>query len=248
MLVLLAFFSLAVGVLIGATGVGGVLLIPVLMLFAKIETHQAMATALFSFLFTGMAATWIYQRYGSIDWKLSLPVLAGSFLSSYAGAYLGAKASSRELTMLLAGIIILSSLYSVFPAGNSSISSRLGPRGNNLLLLGIGLFTGFLCGMTGAGGGIVSIPLMLMSGYPVLQTIATGQVLQFVVSLSGSFSNHENNFIVFELAWWVTLCELAGIVIGVRLAHTMPVQTLKKAVTLFCLCIGGVLAIKALLP
>ena len=90
MLIALAFFSFLVGVIIGATGVGGVLLIPLLMFLGGLDTHQAMATALFSFFFTGIAATWIYHRYGSINWKLSIPVLAGSLISSYAGAFAGA--------------------------------------------------------------------------------------------------------------------------------------------------------------
>ena len=53
-LLLIAF---GVGTLIGAVGVGGILLIPALTAFAGLPIHTAMATALFTFAFTGVAGT-----------------------------------------------------------------------------------------------------------------------------------------------------------------------------------------------
>lgn len=243
----LALSSLFVGFIIGASGIGGVLLIPALMLFGGLSTHQAMATALFSFFFTGIIATCIYQRYGSIHWKTTAPVLAGSLASGYAGASVSARLSSPALSLLLAGIIILSSLYSLRPATGARLADRLDARGNFLLLLGIGLFTGFLCGMTGAGGGIVSTPVMLLFGYTIMPCIGTAQVLQSFVSVAGSVSNYGNGFIVFPLVWWVTVCELAGVALGVRVAHSLPLNSLKKYVTWFCLAIGLLIAARGVL-
>ena len=245
MVILLALASFLIGALIGATGVGGVLLIPALMFFGGLGTHQAMATALFSFFFAGILATWIYQRYGSIDWRISLPVLVASFISSYAGASLASLATARQLNILLATIIIASTLYSLLPKRNNSLASSLTKGQSTVLLFGIGLFTGFLCGMTGAGGGIISVPAMLIFGFATLPTIATSQVLQSIISMSGSASNIANGYVDFSIVWWVTACELAGIALGVRIAHKVSQVILKKAVTIFCMIIGIVIAVKA---
>lgn len=247
MFILLALSSILVGVTIGAAGVGGVLLIPALMFFGGLGTHEAMATALFSFFFTGVIGTFIYHRYGSFDWKITFPVLAGSFISSYGGAYVGSLATAAQLDATLALVIILSSLYSMFPPKQANLAERLTGGRNALLLFGIGLFTGFFCGLTGAGGGIISVPVMLIFGYAALPTIATSQVLQSVVSVSGSASTIASGFVVFSLVWWVTLCELAGVVVGVRIAHAVPVPKLKKAVTRICLVIGVFIAARAFL-
>ena len=51
-----------------------------LALFAGLTIHQAAATSLFTFLFTGILGTWLYQRRGSIDWRISLPVCAAAIL------------------------------------------------------------------------------------------------------------------------------------------------------------------------
>ena len=238
MSVALALAALAVGVLIGASGIGGVLLIPALMGLGGLSTHQAMATAMFSFFFVGIAATWIYHRYGSLEPRMALPVLAGTLVSAYPGALVNAHASAGALNLILAAVIIGSSLYSLLPPRAVPLAGRLGPKADRLLLFGIGLFTGFLCGMTGAGGGIVSIPVMLLCGYAALPVIATGQALQSSISLSGSISHLAHGFVMFPLVWWVTLAQLAGIALGVRLAHAMPVALLKRCVGLLSLAIG----------
>lgn len=247
MLIPLVVSCLVIGVLIGATGIGGVLLIPALMAFGGLGTHQAMATALCTFFFLGFAATWTYHRYGSLDWKMALPVMAGAFPCSYAGAWLSAQLPGPFLNLLLAAIIICSSLYSMLPVGRATLAQRLSPRGNLCLLFGIGLFTGFLCGMTGAGGGVVSIPVMLICGYAALPTIGTGQTLLTLISLSGSASNYANDFIVFSHVWWVTLCQLAGLALGARIAHAVPVALLKKGVSLLSLAVGLLMVAQTLL-
>ena len=244
-MIFIAVLAVTVGTLAGATGIGGFLLIPALMIVGGMQTHHAMATVLSSFFVLGIFATWSYQRHGSIDWKITVPVLAGSFISSYAGAYAGAFATARQLDILLASIIIVSSSYALSPKGQLNLAGRLSPRGNTVLLSGIGVFVGFLCGMTGAGGGILSVPVMLLCGYPVLATIGCSQVLQSVVSLSGSVSNFANGFIDFSIAWWITLCQLTGVMIGVRIAHTLPLDKLKKGVTWFCLATGIFIACRA---
>ena len=66
--------------LIGTVGVGGVLMVAYLALFAGLSIHQAAATALFSFLFTGLLGTVLYQRRGSIDWRITAPVCAGAIV------------------------------------------------------------------------------------------------------------------------------------------------------------------------
>ncbi len=246
MTLLLGFCSFCIGAVIGATGVGGVLLIPALMYMGGLGTHQAMATALFSFLFTGILATWSFQRHGSINWAVTLPVCIGSLISGCAGAFAGARVSAPSLNLLLAAVIVGSSLYSMFPSSKTTIAARLGRRGNRNLLLGVGVFTGFLCGMTGAGGGIVSLPLMLLLGFAPLVSIATGQVLQSIVALSGSVGNYANGFIDFSVVWPVAACELAGLAVGVRIAHIVPVGHLKRAASSICLAIGIFIAARSL--
>src|SRR5439155_23552497 len=76
----LAVVAVVVGLFIGAVGVGGVLLIPFLAIFGGLGIHAAAATALFTFLFTGLFGTWLFARRGSIHWRLTPPVFVGALL------------------------------------------------------------------------------------------------------------------------------------------------------------------------
>ena len=235
---LLFVLSFIIGILIGATGVGGVLLIPVLSYCSHLNIHESMGTALFSFLFTGAIATIVYQRHGSIDWRITIPVCLGSSLTSYLGAFFNAFANANLLYAILSSIIILSSLYTMRPTPAVSLASALSSKKQTSLLLLVGCGVGFLSGLTGIGGGLVSIPIMLTLGFPTFATIGTGQVLQGIVAIFGSVSNVHNNFVDFSLVWWITLVEVVGVFVGVKIAHKLPLALLKKSVSLFCLVLG----------
>jgi uncharacterized membrane protein YfcA len=82
----LVSICLIVGVLIGAIGIGGVLLVPALTLVADIGVHQAVPVCTLSFLATGIIGVIVYARHGSIQWPkviwLCLGAVPGAFLGS----------------------------------------------------------------------------------------------------------------------------------------------------------------------
>src|SRR5512135_3076729 len=91
MTVSLLVVSLAVGVLIGAVGVGGILLIPALNTLAGLIIQEAMATALFTFIFTGIIGTVLFHKRGSIEWNITAPLCLGATLSGFLGAWANSK-------------------------------------------------------------------------------------------------------------------------------------------------------------
>ena len=95
---LLAAVAVIVGFFTGAVGPGGVLLIPAFVILGGLDIHQATATALFIFLFTGILGTWLFHRKGHVHWKVTLPVCLGSVVFSYLGAMVNATVESRPLT------------------------------------------------------------------------------------------------------------------------------------------------------
>ena len=242
MIVLLACAAVLVGALIGTVGVGGILLIPALSAFAGLDTHQAMGTALFSFIFTGVLGTWLYQRHGSIDWHITLPVCGGGLIAGYFGSLANAYAPAALLNLLLAGVIIFAGIYALFPAKLRTIRASASLP----MLFTIGAVVGFGSGLTGVGGPVLSVPLMVILGFHPLTSIATSQVIQIAAACSGSLGNLGHGFIDFQTALWVTGLELLGVFAGVRLAHTIPASTLKKIVSIVCIIVGAFILIKTI--
>lgn len=242
---LLAAVAVAVGFFIGAVGVGGVLLIPFLVLLGGLDIHAAAATALFTFLFTGVLGTWLFQRRGSIHWRLALPVCAGATLAGYLGAAAAGHIDARPLTLLIAAIILIAGLWVLRPAPPAE-QPREGRGGSETgTLLGVGAVSGFGSGLSGAGGPLFSVPIMVLLGFSPLAAIGVSQVIQIVAAISGSLSSFQDGRIHFTIAAWVTLFELAGVVVGTWLAHTISSVALRRVAAWLCIGVAVLMAVRA---
>jgi len=242
---LLALVATAVGFFIGGVGVGGVLLIPFLVLLGGLDIHAAAATALFTFLFTGLLGTWLFQRRGSIRWRLVVPVCGGAIAAGYLGAATASLIEPRPLTLLIAAIIMVAGLWVLRPAPGRSSSREGGSPGETATLLGVGAASGFGSGLSGAGGPLFSVPIMVLLGFSPLAAIGVSQVLQIVAAVSGSVASVQDGRIHFGIAAWVTPFELGGVVAGAWLAHTVSSVALRRIAAWLCIAVAALMAVRA---
>jgi uncharacterized membrane protein YfcA len=87
---------------------------------------------------------------------------------------------------------------------------------------------------------------MVLFGFPALVSIGASQVIQIVAAISGTLGNLKYGSIDFEIAATVTLLELAGVVVGVRMAHAVDAAVLHKSVAVLCLVVGIALIVREL--
>jgi uncharacterized membrane protein YfcA len=238
--------SAVVGFLIGAIGIGGILLIPALAALANLTPHQASATALFTFLFTGILGTILFQRKGSIDWRQAATVCAGAIVFSYLGARASALVSGPVLMRVIALLIVFAGAYVFFPAKPRPAGTAEGPRTGALLL--IGAASGFGSGFSGAGGPLFSVPLMVIGGFPALTAIGTSQVLQVWSAGAGSFAHLATGAIQWPLVTGIVAGELVGVFAGVWLAHAVSALVLRRLAGSACLVVGAWLLVKHFQP
>lgn len=239
--------SLGVGMLIGAVGVGGILLIPALNLFAGLVIHEAMATALFSFIFTGIVGTLLFQRRGSIEWGITVPVCLGAAFFGFLGAWANSKINAPVLSLILSSIIVFAGIYTLSSHGAVRQAALHGrPRMRQALLIGIGAVAGFGSGLTGVGGPALSVPIMVLFGFSPLTAIGASQVIQILAAVSGTMGNLHYGSINFTLAALVTLFEIIGVQFGVRIVHAVNAQSLRRFVGLLCILVGAGLMARAL--
>jgi len=95
--------ALAAGLLVGLTGIGGVLLVPVLTGVAGLPLERAVAACMLGFLFSGLYSAFIHLRRA----RLPLRPVAALCLAAAAGAALGA--ATLDLlpgTGVLGGMIV----------------------------------------------------------------------------------------------------------------------------------------------
>ena len=223
------------------------LLIPFLVLLGGLGIHAAAATALFTFLFTGLLGSYLFQRRGSISWRLTLPVCAGALVFGYLGAAAAARIEPRVLTVVIAAIIVVAGIYVFFPPRDSGGVVRDGRGAADVpVLLAVGAASGFGSGLSGAGGPLFSVPMMVILGFAPLAAVGASQVLQIVAALSGSAASLQDGRIDFALAAWVTGFELAGVAAGVRLAHAVSALVLRRMAAALCVAVGTFMLLRAL--
>jgi len=244
---LLAGVAVVVGFFIGAVGVGGILMVAALSLLGGMGIHQATATALFSFFFTGVLGTWLFQKRGSIDWKMTLPVCAGAVVFSYLGAMANSMVDARLLAPIIAAIIIFAGAYVLLPSKRGAGGHRDGKSAaQQLLLLGVGAASGFGSGLSGAGGPLFSVPIMLVLGFAPLPAIGASQVLQIISAASGTIGNLQYGSVDFAAATWITVLELVGVVAGTRAAHAVSVAVLRNMAAGLCVAVGLLMLARSL--
>lgn len=246
-LVWLSLSALGVGALIGAVGVGGVLLIPALVYLAGLGVHQAMATALCSFIATGVVGTISFQRRGSIDWRITIPVCVGAVLFAFLGAWANSLLDGQRLSIILALVIVFAGVYTLRSLrGMVSPVFSDKPQLQLVTLLAVGAFVGFGAGLTGAGGPVLSVPVMIMLGFPPLATIGAGQVVQILAAVSGTLGNLKYGAINFEIIGVIIAFEVIGVVIGAKIVHVVDQLTVRRFVAWLCVVIGVWMVVKAI--
>jgi uncharacterized protein len=208
--------------------------------------HQAAATSLFTFLFTGILGTWLYQRRGSIDWRISIPVCTAAVVFGFCGAAVAANIDPRPLAIIIALVIVGAGIYILVPIRTTPQNRDGRGPSEPWLLASVGAASGFGSGFSGAGGPLFSVPLMVILGYVPLTAVATSQVLQIVAATSGSIENLRHGFIDFRIAFIVTLFELLGVIAGVRLAHIASALVLRRLAAVLCIITGSFLLARSL--
>jgi uncharacterized membrane protein YfcA len=244
---LLALVSSIVGLFIGAIGIGGVLMVPALTALGGLDVHAASATALFTFFFTGILGTFLFQRHGSIEWSNTIPVCASAIVFGYVGAVVNSMLNAAALNAIIAAIIVAAGAYILLPARQAVREFvREDSRWRFSTLIAVGAIAGFGSGLSGAGGPLFSVPIMLILGFAPLSAIGVSQVLQITSSASGTMANLTYGSIDFMIAGWIVIFELAGVLLGVRTAHMVNMQQLRKGAAWLCIVVGIAIFLRGL--
>src|SRR5215216_7956687 len=184
--IILLVSALIVGVLVGCVGIGGVLLPPALAYVGGLDLHLAMATSMWSFLFTGAVGTMAYSRRNSVDWRMALWLSTGIVPAAILSARSNAALPAEVLTVLLATLITATGVNAFAKA---SSTERAAHSFGSLLLLQIGAVVGFGSALTGTGGPVLLVPILVFLRAPTLSAIGVSQVVQIPVAISSTLGS-----------------------------------------------------------
>ena len=258
--ILVAMGSFVAGFLGALTGLGGgVVLVPLLALFFKVDIHYAMGASLVSVIATSSGAAAAYVREGFSNIRI------GMFLeiATTIGAVVGALLAQRVSASLLAIIFGLMLLYSAFLSArerkdHAATSSDRWARALSMngtypvedrrqeysvtnvpagfgLMFGAGTFSGLL----GIGSGAVKVLAMdqaMKMPFKVSTTTSNFMIGVTAAASAGVYLRH--GYIDPALAMPVTLGVLAGSLVGTRVLVRAKVRVLRYVFAAVILALG----------
>lgn len=235
MLLKIILIGLLTGTLIGTVGVGGILLTPLLLFFLGTELHIAQATSNFSFLFTGIVGTIIYARQKSIIWDHVLWISIGIIPATIFGARVNTILSSTVLTVILAALIIFSGYSALTKQKNIPKQIR---TLNKVPMILIGVGVGFGSSLTGTGGPVLLVPILLLLGVISLFAVGISQAIQLPIAIFATIGFILYGQIDFELGIILGIVQSLGVISGAKIAHTLPHETLRTVVAVTLIGVG----------
>jgi hypothetical protein len=114
-----------------------------------------------------------------------------------------------------------------------------------LLALSLGLAAGVVAGLFGVGGGLLFVPTLLALGLGQLDAEATSLAAILPTVAAGAWNQHRYGNVRWRAAFVLGLASIAGVVLGVAVAESLPEEVLRRLFALLMLGVAGQLAWRA---
>ncbi len=114
--ILLIIIGLLAGLLSGLVGVGGgILMIPLLVIFLGFTQHQAQGTALFAMLPPiGILAAINYYKEGFVKWEYAAVIALAFVVGGYFGSKLSISLPDQTVRKVFAFVMLIASIKILF--------------------------------------------------------------------------------------------------------------------------------------
>lgn len=226
---------LLAGGLIGASGIGGVLLVPVLTKLGEVPLPQAIAAASLGFALPALVALRPLLRERAQAAR-SIPLLAGALVGAAAGALLVRWLPAAALMTGVTLLVLFSGWRGLRAA--AAAPALAAPLGTPLLLT-LGVAVGLGSALTGTGGPVLVLPLLMLLRQPVGFAVMAAQAVQLPVALASSAVHGIEGRLDLRLAALCGLLMLAGSLAGQRAAAGLDMRQLQRFVSLLLLAVGS---------
>ncbi len=165
---ILVIANLAVGACVGLTGVAGFLLPLVYTGLLGLSVTEGLALSFGAFILSGVIGSINYRKAGNLDLAFGVRLGVGSFLGSVLGVFLNQLIPEEHVKILLYVVVLLSGISILLrKEPNDTEAEQKGPgflQRHVSATVALGFVTGAICAMSGAGGPVLVMPLLMLFG------------------------------------------------------------------------------------
>ncbi len=255
MLVLLLITGAFAGVLAGALGVGGgIVLVPAFLYvfgvlgFTGPQVMQlSLATSLATIMVTSVRSVMNHNKKGAVEWDILRTWAPGIIFGAALGVWVASSLRADVLQIIFGALVMIVATYVVFSKTSWRIADMM-PTGLTRLMASP--IVGFLSVLLGIGGGSFGVPIMTLHGVPIHRAVATAAGFGLLIAMPAvvgflflpvdptsrpPFTVGSINLAAFGIIIAMTLLTAP---LGVRLAHGLDPDRLKRAFGVFLVLVG----------
>jgi uncharacterized membrane protein YfcA len=249
-----ALTGIFAGIIGGMLGLGGgIIIVPILhFLFIQqdfppsILMHLAVTTSLTTIIVTSLSATYTHHKKTAVLWPVVRGLSPGILIGAGIGAVLVDILSSNVLRIVFGvfeTLVAIQIWFELKPEGRTNLPGTSGLVGTGT---GIGLFSTLL----GIGGGTLTVPFLLWCNVNIRNAVAVSSACGFPIAVAGStaliiagWNNTDVPEHAFSYLYWPAALMIIAMTVffaplGARLAHYLPVRTLKRIFSILLLFVG----------
>ena len=248
------FAALLIGVVLGLIGGGGsILTVPVMVYLLSVNPVTATAYSLFVVGTSSFVGAIKNFRRGRVKFRTAVAFAIPAFIAVFSTRkflvpWIPEVIFSNEsftltkgtaIMLFFAVLMLAASLSMILGSKEKDSTSEAKSDPNYALLMPLGLLTGLVTGLVGAGGGFIIVPiLVLLAGLPMKTAVGTSLFIVSVNSLIGFLGDlgHQEIDWVFLLVF--SVLAIGGIYLGFILGKFINGPRLKKGFGWFIFFMG----------
>jgi len=253
-LMIYALTGIFAGLIGGMLGLGGgIIIVPVLHYIftqqgfsSSLIMHQAVTTSLATIIITSFFATYEHHQKQAVSWPIVNRIVPGILLGTCLGVYAADSLSSNVLRIIFGVFEILIAIqiwFEIRPTKNVAL-----PNTGSFVLSGIVL--GIFSTLLGIGGGTLTVPFLLWCNVNIRNAVAISSACSFPIAvvatttfIIASWDNtnvfiHSIGYLYWPAALIIMMMTIFFAPIGARLAHYLPIDTLKSIFAVLLLFVG----------
>ncbi|MEA2437534.1 MAG: uncharacterized protein QOF65_2090 [Thermoleophilaceae bacterium] len=244
---LIVLFGLGVGTLVGLTGMGGgSLMTPLLIIVFGIKPVTAVGTDLAYGAVTKTVGGWRHFRHGTVDMGLSTWMAFGSVPAAVGGVYVleaikrsyGKQFDDVMLTavacaLLFTGFAVMARSLFFAKLIDKEKDRVLMTTRNRVAAVALGVFVGFVLGVTSAGSGsLIAVGLILLFRLAPKEVVATDVFHAAILLWAAAIAHIVAGNVDYGLTVNILIGSVPGVWLGSHLVTRIEVSTLRTALAI----------------
>lgn len=240
---LTAAANLAVGALVGLCGVAGFLLPMFYTACLGMNVSEGLALSFAAFIVSGVLGSWNYKKAGNLNLAFGVRLSAGSLAGAVLGVKLNLIIPEEQVKILLYLVVLLSGISILLRKDreNESGKKKFSIEKNLPLTLLLGFLTGAVCSMSGAGGPVLVMPLLVVFGISIRTAVGVALFNSIFIGIPAAAGYLAQCGLMKLLPILLTAlaAHAAGVYYGSKNAGRINQRILKKGVAVFSVVIAG---------